>query len=89
MKAILERTILNIRCCIQVQESLDKAILLNADFRYGMERGGICISFTIVKTAFMVWTGQFLQTGKMAGAQAPFDVYVCTCLVLPVGVTVY
>ena len=29
----------NIRCCIQVQERLDKAILLNAAFRYGMERG--------------------------------------------------
>ena len=47
----------NIRCCIQVQESLDKVILLNAAFRYGMEKGGIYICFTIVKTAFMVWRG--------------------------------
>ena len=56
---------------LQAQESLDKAILLNAAFRYGMEREGICISFTIVKTAFMVWKGHLLQKDKRAGAQAP------------------
>ena len=27
------------RCCAQVQENLDEAILLNAVFRYGMETG--------------------------------------------------
>ena len=27
----------------------------------------------------MVWRGQILQRGKRAGAEAPFDVEVCTC----------
>ena len=54
-----------------------RAILLNAASRYGMEREGICISFTIVNAAFTVCRGHFLQVDKRAGSQEPFDIYVC------------
>ena len=55
----------SLECCLQVW--------------HGKE--GICISFTISKNYIQgLERGHFLATDKRARAQAPFDVYVCTCL---------
>ena len=55
-----------LECCLQVWHG----------------RGGsISISYTIVKTAFMVGRRHFLQTDNRAVAQAFFDVYVCLFVV--------
>ena len=56
----------SLECCLQVWHG----------------KGSIRVSITIVKAVFIVCRRHFLQTGKRAGAQAPFYVYVCLWLLL-------